>query len=506
MPTSSQSPRAALYARISQKDADVPAVENQLANLRALAATEGYTIVGEYKDDGLSGYSGIERPDWLRLLDGLGRGEFDVVLAVAEDRFTRRSEEKTAFLASSARAGVTWHTLAGGKVDPGTAHGGLIGTVTGALAEYESHVRAERIRRSVADRLAQGKDLGGPRPFGWEVDRLTERKVEADLLRDAYEAVLNGKSLKSIAAAWNASGVRRDRAKGNADTSPGWRPQTVRNALLRERNCGRLVVKGVAYADDRPKIVEPETFEAVKAILENPARAPKRGPVGRWTASGTVRCAACGSYLSLVYNKSRKKSGVESVPTLRCSPDSRPMNKRGPGHAYMRAAALEAELSRHVETEVLLRTSEPGSLSVGPVGIPALRVRIAQLTAERDHVQAVAMLPGANLAMAGKRLAELAVEVEQTQADLDERLAADVASRALEVAGQVLRGIPDDDDNYISWADFWGDLPVEERRELVRAVLPNPRLLPAASAWGNGWRVTYEPFSDTDTRGTPGTD
>src|SRR3982751_4504776 len=90
--------RAALYARISIDDKKTPAIKNQLSTLRALAAAEGYSVVAELYDEGISAYRGKLRPGFVELLKGVNAKAFDVVLAVAEDRFTRSSEEKFGFM------------------------------------------------------------------------------------------------------------------------------------------------------------------------------------------------------------------------------------------------------------------------------------------------------------------------------------------------------------------------------------------------------------------------
>ncbi len=109
------------HGRISQKDENTPAVVNQIEACRQIAADAGYTVEAVFSDDGISAYSGKDRPGFLDLLTGIEAGRFDVVMAVAEDRFTRSTSEKLAFSSICTKAGVTWHTKATGKLDPSTA-------------------------------------------------------------------------------------------------------------------------------------------------------------------------------------------------------------------------------------------------------------------------------------------------------------------------------------------------------------------------------------------------
>ena len=77
--------RAALYLRVSTLDQHP---ENQLLDLRQLAAQRGWTIVHEYTDHGISG-ARARRPALDELLADARQGKFDVVLVWACDRLAR---------------------------------------------------------------------------------------------------------------------------------------------------------------------------------------------------------------------------------------------------------------------------------------------------------------------------------------------------------------------------------------------------------------------------------
>jgi len=470
--------RAAIYARISVDDKKTPAVKLQIKNLTALAASEGYTVVRTYSDDGISAFSGKTRPGFLDLVSGIRAQEFDVVLAVAEDRLTRSSEEKIGLQSDCVKAGITWHTIAGGRVDPSTASGGLLATITGAVAQYESQIKQERIRRSVADRLAAGKDLGGPRPFGFEPDRRTLRESEAELLRTAYSMVLEGESVYSVAKLFTDNGVRRDRAPEGA-----WRPQTVRSILLRPRNAGRLVVGGVQYADDRTRIVEPEVFEQVRAILENPGRAPKRGPKPTtWAAVGTVRCGVCGGYLS------QSGARLGGHRNFRCAPDGRPTATIGKIHPTITATALDRALSGLVRAAVTPRTLTAPESSRAPVA--GLRATVAELVRQRDLAQDLALEPGVNLAQLKKKISSLGQKIEAAQGELDAALSSDVTTAAVDAALAVMvaRDEHDDYDPDSDWAatsevwdSHWQGLSVDDKRALILGLGMRPLLWPTSA-------------------------
>jgi DNA invertase Pin-like site-specific DNA recombinase len=78
--------RVALYGRVSKKDGKQDA-ENQMAQLRQFAATQGWTIVREYVDQA-SGKTDA-RKQFQVMFQAASRREFDVLLFWSLDRLSR---------------------------------------------------------------------------------------------------------------------------------------------------------------------------------------------------------------------------------------------------------------------------------------------------------------------------------------------------------------------------------------------------------------------------------
>ena len=81
--------RAALYVRVSTSDRG-QTVENQLPPLQEAAGRLGWTLVGVFRDEGISGAKGRQkRPGLDALLKGVARREFDIVAAWSVCRLGR---------------------------------------------------------------------------------------------------------------------------------------------------------------------------------------------------------------------------------------------------------------------------------------------------------------------------------------------------------------------------------------------------------------------------------
>src|SRR5690242_13071875 len=103
-------PRAAIYARLSRaQDEKVATVAVQVKNLRAEAKRRGLTVGAEhvFTDDGISAFSGKDRPGFTALLDAIYGGEVEYVLARDMARLSRDDVEAAMFRRDCREAGVT---------------------------------------------------------------------------------------------------------------------------------------------------------------------------------------------------------------------------------------------------------------------------------------------------------------------------------------------------------------------------------------------------------------
>jgi site-specific DNA recombinase len=159
--------RALLYARVSrvspgQGGAEgAKSVDDQLAELRAEASRQGWTAVGEYRDDGISAsrYSGKARPAWQRVMVALTEGEVDVLSVWEISRATRDRPVWAALLAACQEGKIQIAT--GGKLhDPNDPDDGFMLDLQAALAVRESATTSKRVLRAVRSRAAEGRPHG----------------------------------------------------------------------------------------------------------------------------------------------------------------------------------------------------------------------------------------------------------------------------------------------------------------------------------------------------------
>ncbi|GAB3185883.1 DNA invertase Pin-like site-specific DNA recombinase [Micromonospora palomenae] len=324
---------AAIYVRISSDaTGEGLGVARQEADCRALADRLGWTVTEVYRDNDISAYSGKVRPDYERLLSNVEAGTVRGLIAWHPDRLHRSPKELERFIDLAERTGLQVQTCQSGAVDLTTPSGRMVARMLGATARYESEHKAARIRRKLAENAAAGKPHGGHRPYGWEPDRLTIRESEAAVIREAASRVLAGEPLRSIFRDLNARGLH------NASGKP-WTHPTFRNVLLHARHAGLREHNGQEMGVAAwPAIIPPETWRAVRRVLNNPDRVTTPGRAGRLhLLSGIAVCGVCGSPLRVGHSK--------STEAYRCMASACVSRRRDRLEEYVEAVVI-ARLSR----------------------------------------------------------------------------------------------------------------------------------------------------------------
>lgn len=152
-----QSKRAAIYARVST---DGQTTENQLRELRLVAERNGWLIVHEFVDRGISGAKGREhRPAFDALWKGAIRREFDVVMVWAVDRLGRSPSHLVNFLSEihAKKVDIFIHQQG---LDTTTPGGKALFGVMGVFAEFERSMIQERVKAGIKRARGNGQRWG----------------------------------------------------------------------------------------------------------------------------------------------------------------------------------------------------------------------------------------------------------------------------------------------------------------------------------------------------------
>ena len=168
------------YARVST---DGQTLDAQLASLKAAGATKVYS-------EKVSGAK-TDRRQLANAIASLAAG--DVLLVTRLDRLARSTSDLLNALATIAAKGAGFRSLADTWADTTTAHGRLMLTVLGGLAEFERELIKARTGEGRTRARARGVRFG-------RKPKLSEYQVKEALVRRA-----NGESLVDIGRSFGVS-------------------------------------------------------------------------------------------------------------------------------------------------------------------------------------------------------------------------------------------------------------------------------------------------------------
>jgi DNA invertase Pin-like site-specific DNA recombinase len=152
--------KVAIYARVSTTNHGQD-VGLQTRELRQFAEARGWTVAGEYIEEGVSGAKD-SRPELNRLMADAHKRRFDVVCVWRFDRFARSVSHLLRALETFKALGIDFVSFSE-QMDTSTPAGKMVFTVLGAVAELERSLTVERVRAGLRNARAKGKTLGRPR-------------------------------------------------------------------------------------------------------------------------------------------------------------------------------------------------------------------------------------------------------------------------------------------------------------------------------------------------------
>jgi site-specific DNA recombinase len=316
----------ALYARYSSVLQDACSIEDQIRLCRAYAESKGWEVAAVYIDKEMSGQSAA-RPDYQRMLRDSKAGAFDIVLAEAIDRLSRRTADVTDLCDQLAFRGQSLHAVNTGEITP------IHAAVFGMMAQQFSKDLGAKTKRGQLGSTHRGRVAAGI-AYGYDVSPATDQnrvinEEKAEVVRRIFEDFANGLAPAKIAEALNAEGV-----SGPSDGL--WQSSTIRGnakrqtGILRNRAyIGQIIYgqmrfrkdpktgKRTSIPGDDPLVVDaPElrivpqdlwnaVSDRLRSISREMATDPKTGLAlnrshrKKFLLSGLLKCGCCGGNMAI---------------------------------------------------------------------------------------------------------------------------------------------------------------------------------------------------------------
>ena len=294
-----------IYARVSI-DRGGRSLDEQEAECREWATREGWSVTHVIRESGsASRYarSTGARSRWDELTALISSGDVDALLTWEASRATRQLSEYAVLADLCAAHGVRWG-YSGTLHDLTTRDARFRTGLDALLAQDESARISERIQRSTRARAVTGRPHG-KLPYGYrrEYDpqsgallRQVPDEEQAPIVREIARRVLDGHSLRSIAADLSERGVPIPRPARNRKQAEAWLPVTVRRIALSPTTAGLRIHQGEVVGDAAwPPLITREDHDRITELLTAPGRSRRTGDsTARHLLSGIAICGPCG--------------------------------------------------------------------------------------------------------------------------------------------------------------------------------------------------------------------
>jgi DNA invertase Pin-like site-specific DNA recombinase len=201
-----------IYGRVSTADKGQE-VENQLAELRRFAASQGWAVYAEYIDHESGKHS--ERQQFRALFSDAARHQFDIVLFWALDRFTREGALETLqHLNVLSGYGVGFRSFSEPYLDSCGIFKDAVIAILGTIAKQERVRISQRVRagleRARVSGTRSGKAVGRPRVV-FRRDQVAEMRASGVAWREI--ARRTGVSVRTVRRTFDVPALLADAAK-----------------------------------------------------------------------------------------------------------------------------------------------------------------------------------------------------------------------------------------------------------------------------------------------------
>ena len=269
--------RIALYCRVSTdaqaKEGD--SIQAQLSALRAYAKKNGYEIVGEFCDDGVSGTLLEERDELQRMLDDVCDGKIDLVAFTRLDRYFRNLKHYLNTQEVLDKYNVPWIAI-WESYTTATASGRLIINQMLSFAQFESENTTVRINHVFDYKKQNHEVLSGKVPFGYMIvnKHMVANPETVDRAKDIFDTYIATGSICET--------LRR--------IQPYEAVKTQRSLKLMLQN-RKYIGEAFGIENYHEAIIDRDTFDLVQEMLSKNQRKARKF---EYIFSGMTWCSDCG--------------------------------------------------------------------------------------------------------------------------------------------------------------------------------------------------------------------
>ncbi|MGW4393520.1 recombinase family protein [Streptomyces sp. NPDC004685] len=463
--------KVGIYTRISRDDeGDALGVARQKQDCERLADLRAWQAVKIYEDNDVSAFKrNVVRDEFELMLKDLRAGLIDGIVAYDLDRLARQPRDLERLIEIFDERPKSEFATVTNDVNLATPDGRTMARIMVAFANKSSHDASRRITRKHLELAQQGKDSGGPAPYGWQrEDRTKVDPDAAQAIREAQEEVLAGVRIGTIRTRWQEQGLGNPRAGTKRMAH-----HHVEHILTNPRLVGYRTYHGEILTKENGEPIKGEwepintlaEWEAVcAAIAERKQQRPGQMLARKYLLSGIARCGLCKTKIRGQVNPRWKPGSKAAKYSYQCSVVNGGCGKVGrtgePVDKLIAELVLEEQREKAATRGVPVEQQWPGEVELGAVQADISQLLEAERSKQITVSTLLQLLPAKEKERDELKLERARFYKDQKQAEA--------------------RGAASD----LSLTAFF-DLPIERQREIVLQSLSAVIIHPA----GRGRRI-----------------
>lgn len=456
-------PRALGLVRVSKERDGMVSPEVQLSAIGDYCTARGYALTAVV--EGLDESGSRAKSAWWPRLDqavaDVEAGDYDVIVVWKFSRTARNRLRWAVAIDRVEQAGGRLES-ATEQVDVTTSTGRFTRGMLAELNAFEAERIGEVWKEVHARRVASGRPPNGKPKWGYVYD-LEEKLHVPDpetgpVLVDLYRRYVAGESVYSLVRWLNSHGWKT--LSGGT-----WSDRTLRRVLDTGFASGHFMVDGQRHRGVHEALIDEKLWQAYLDARHRRAAQPARRERSPYLLSGLVRCARCeGSMVAGQFGQGRK-------PKYRC----KAAKEQGPAACtggYVMAPFLEAAVLEWLEQragQVDVARHDQAALTARRTAAKSDERRLAREVARvEEGLMRLAMQDATQPlppAVYQRARAELEEQLQQLGAALEEAQREQRSSKVNVRAAA--RSLLED----------WDERPVEHRREALRELVGEVRVL-----------------------------
>ncbi|MEA4946181.1 MAG: recombinase family protein [Oscillospiraceae bacterium] len=469
---------------------------------REFAETQGWTIIKEFSEKGISGFkvSAKDRDAIQHIQQDAISGKFDILLVFMFDRLGRRDDETPFVVEWFVKNGIeVWSAMEGQQrfdshVDK------LMNYIRYWQASGESLKTSARVKTRLSQLTEEGLYTGGAISFGYKLEKkgrvnkhnrevfdLAVDENEAEIIRLIFHKYVDeGYGAQRLCRFLHDNGIKSRDGKGF--------PNTSLNRIIKNVMYTGIIKNGDSQSQyiDELRIIDDDVFAQAQEIMRQRTQPHSSIPLnckGKSLLVGNIYCAHCGNRLTLTTSGRRRRMPDGTIQKEVRMRYQCHYNVRHPGecdgqsgYSVKKVDSIVDELIRIKFSEItaaseseILSSQHEKDIELARSKYEMAKAHVLDKQKELDDYkgETLKIIRGQSkmsIDLLNTMVAETDVQIKEAQAIVD------AAEAELQEFLETSEGIKREYDRLLSWADLYDKSTFEAKKMIISQFIRSVRV------------------------------